>query len=503
MAPPTMLYTAESCHRLDRVAADLLGVTGIELMERAGHAAYQEMRRSWPRARNIAVFAGTGNNAGDGFIVARLAHRAGHRVTFALCGDEASLGGDALRAYQELIHTGLRATPVEHLNFQEHDLLIDALFGTGLNREITGPLAQLIDGLNRSGRPVLSLDIPSGLDASSGRVLGVGVRASVTVTFIAHKVGMHTGRGRSFSGRIVLASLGVPVIGEDQVVACAQLLIWNDQPAVLPLRSRHAFKNSFGHVLVIGGDQGFSGAVQLTAHAAARCGAGLTSVATRAEHAGFIAAAQPEIMCRGISHAADLEPLLAKASVIAIGPGLGRSSWAKELFERVIKCGLPMVLDADALNLLAARQSPPRWETGALVFTPHPGEAGRLLGVPASVIENDRIGAIYELRNRYGGSWVLKGAGSLILGASDPLPTICGGGNPGMATGGAGDVLTGVIAGLWAQGMTGNDAARIGVCLHAESGDRAALVGERGLMAGDLIGQLHRLVNGLPAVICK
>ena len=493
--PPISLYSAEGCRQLDQVAIVEAGISGIDLMERAGGAAYRELRRCWPRARDIVIVCGTGNNGGDGFVVARLARLAGLQVRLVLSGDASRLGGDALLAYQQLAATGLSVTPAHALRCDDADVIVDALFGTDLARDIAGPAATLIDSLNHASAPVLALDVPSGLDASTGRILGVGVHASVTVSFIAHKVGLHTGQGREHCGRIVLADLGVPTWVHERITPRAKLLAWDCGLPALPLRPRGAYKNSFGHVLVIGGELGFSGAVQLTALAAARCGAGLTSIATRPVHAPVIAAAQPELMCRGVEHAADLDALLAQASVIAIGPGLGRSSWGKALLEQAGRSGLPMVVDADALNLLAVQGTPMADEAGKRVFTPHPGEAGRLLGMTASGIECDRVGAIFKLRDRYGGSWILKGAGSLILGEDELLPGVCAGGNPGMATAGSGDVLTGVIAGLMAQGLASADAAKLGAGIHATAGDRAAVQGERGLMAGDLIERLRPLVN--------
>lgn len=253
-------------------------------------------------------------------------------------------------------------------------------------------------------------------------------------------------------------------------------------------RARDSHKGDFGHVVVIGGDYGFSGAVRMAAEAALRVGAGLVSVVTRAEHALTLNASRPEIMC----HAADkkLDALLVKASVIIVGPGIGQTPWAKKLLNSALKSKKPLLLDADALNILAKKpMKNARW-----ILTPHPGEAARLLKTTTNVIQRDRIRAINELQKKYGGVCVLKGAGSLVL-ANDKQLSLCTAGNPGMATAGMGDVLSGVIGGLAAQGIPLADAAKLGVLVHAMAGDMAAKEGERGMIATDLMCYLRKFVN--------
>jgi len=259
--------------------------------------------------------------------------------------------------------------------------------------------------------------------------------------------------------------------------------------AWLPPRPRASHKGDYGHVLVVGGDHGMAGAVRLAGEAAARVGSGLVSVATRLDHAAVIAAARPELMCHGVECARDLCVLLQRASVVAIGPGLGQSAWARELLAALLQTHSPLVVDADALNLLA--QEPTRRDHW--ILTPHPGEAARLLDMTTGQIQADRLYAVQALQQRYGGVCVLKGAGSLVC-ASGSI-AICEAGNPGMASGGMGDVLTGIIAGLLAQGLSLVDAACAGVYIHAKAGDRAAQEGERGLLASDLMPHLRQLVN--------
>lgn len=255
-------------------------------------------------------------------------------------------------------------------------------------------------------------------------------------------------------------------------------------------RIHDAHKGMFGHVLVVGGDYGTAGAVRLTSEAALRAGAGLVSAATHNEHIAAIIADRSEIMCHGVESAKELNSLLEKVTVIAIGPGLGQSKWSIKLFEKILKAPQPKVIDADGLNLLAQfPQKSDHW-----ILTPHPGEAARLLNCSTQEIQNDRVAAITALQKKYGGTIVLKGAGTLIMGITHTI-TICEAGNPGMASGGMGDALTGVIAGLLAQHFSLQHAAEIGVCVHAEAADLAATQGERGMLASDLMPFIRRLVN--------
>jgi hydroxyethylthiazole kinase-like uncharacterized protein yjeF len=263
---------------------------------------------------------------------------------------------------------------------------------------------------------------------------------------------------------------------------------------LLPQRDRAAHKGMFGHALVIGGDIGMGGAVALAAEAAARTGAGLTSAATQPAHVAAILARRPEIMVTGVTSGQELEPLLARPSLLVVGPGLGRSAWSEQMLQQATLCGLPLVLDADGLNILAAGRVVRESRHDNWILTPHPAEAARLLGITTADIQQDRPAAVIALQQRYGGVIVLKGAGTLVCGA-DGAVNICTGGNPGMASGGMGDVLSGIIGGLLAQGLNSIDAACLGVCLHAEAADIAAKQGERGLLASDLIAQLQPLVN--------
>ena len=493
------LHTAGGVREIERLAVAEGGLPGAELMVRAGEGAFRALARRWRGAHRIAVVCGTGNNAGDGFVVARRAREAGRAVRVFGVGDRRRLGPDAAAMLGALRAAGGEVEPFSASALRRVDVIVDALFGIGLSRPVRGEAAAAVSAMNEAAAPVAALDVPSGLDADTGRVRGAAVRAALTVTFIAGKRGLHTGAGPDHCGEIELDTLGVPGPLAARVPAAAARLDYDDGPpgrsSLLAARPRGAHKGHHGHVLVVGGEEGFAGAARLAAEAAARVGAGLVSVATRATHAAALSAARPEIMSRGVEDEHGLAALAERAAVVAVGPGLGREAWGERMFTGVLGLSSrPLVVDADALNHLAAlgADAPRR---GDWILTPHPGEAGRLLGAPAAEVEADRFAAASAIRARYGGVCVLKGAGTLVAAGRGPIG-VCVNGNPGMGTGGTGDVLTGVVAGLAAQGAGLAEAAALGVCIQGKAGDRAAARdGERGLLAGDLIGELRRLVN--------
>ncbi len=487
---PRALYGAEQVRALDRAAIDGCGIPGIELMERAGASAFAHLHARWPGVRRVAVLCGPGNNGGDGYVVARLARQAGIALVCFTVGDPARLRGDAAAAARAALDQGVRPRPFECSALAGAEVMVDALLGTGLEREVEGPFRNAIEALNGAGIPILAIDVPSGLHADTGCALGAAVKADATVTFIALKRGLYTGAGPDHTGPISFDDLAVPACIYEGLAPSASRLELAALTGSLPRRGRSAHKGHFGHVLVIGGEVGYSGAARMAAEAALRVGAGLVSLATRAVHAAQVTAGRPEIMAHPVERPGELQALLERAGVLAVGPGLGRAPWARGLLARVLESPLPRVLDADALNGLADEPQHGRgW-----VLTPHPGEAARLLGCKAREVEADRYAAVAAIQRRYGGVAVLKGAGTLVC-AGAGATAVCTHGNPGMASAGMGDVLTGVIAGLLAQGLAPFEAACLGVCLHAAAGDRAAQGGERGLIATDLMPHLRALVN--------
>jgi ADP-dependent NAD(P)H-hydrate dehydratase / NAD(P)H-hydrate epimerase len=482
------LYTAEQSRRIDRKAIDHCGIAGFELMNRAADAVFAALRRQWPDARRIAVFAGRGNNGGDALLVARRALESGLDVDAFV--DDAKPEGDAATARKTFLDIGGKIRSLHDArHFADVDVIVDGLFGTGLSRTIEGETASLIERINASGVPVIAIDIPSGLSADTGMRLGPTIRASATVSLIAWKRGLFTGDAADCVGARELAPLDVPSAAFDAVEPDATLIGGASFRALAP-REGNVSKGNYGHVLAIGGDTGMGGAIRLTSEAALRCGAGLVSVATRATHVAPLLAGRPELMPRAVEETKELDALLSRASVVAIGPGLGRDAWGVALWKRAIDTDKPLVVDADALNLLAEH---PR-DLADAVLTPHPGEAARLLGTDTKSVQADRFTAARELAKRYASVVVLKGAGSLVA-SPDGRVAVCPWGNPGMATAGMGDVLTGVVAAMRAQGLPAWDAACFAVGAHARAGDRAAGDTPRGLIASDLFAPLRELVN--------
>jgi len=411
--------------------------------------------------------------------------------------DSAQIQGDAALARQDWLDKGGSDS---HWHSAEHfitelnssDLLVDALLGTGLQRDVSGDWKVLIKQINQHRIPVLAVDIPSGLHADSGVVMGDCVRADRTISFIGLKQGMFTAAGVEYCGRALFDDLQIPADVYDAVEPSAIRLDVNNACRLMPAARRATdHKGKFGHVLVVGGGPGMPGAALMAALAAARSGAGLVSIATHSDHASQMVSQCPELMCHGVQSATELGKLLQRATVVVLGPGLGRSAWASDLFARVLDTDLPLVVDADGLNLLAREKATrSNW-----VLTPHPGEAGRLLASSTAEVQHDRFAAARQITTDYQAVCVLKGSGSLIHDRKDNI-AISTSGNPGMATGGMGDVLGGIIAALIAQGLELADAARLATWLHGRAGDMAAADGgERGMLATDLLPWIRLLMN--------
>lgn len=490
MRLPSPLYTAAQVRELDRRAIETHGIPGAELMRRAGAAVFEVVRARFAGARRLVAVCGPGNNGGDGYVVARLAREAGREAVVLTLGKRPA-AGDAARMREHAEAAGVVVQPFESGVLAQAGVIVDALLGTGLQREVAGEWRAAIEAIEAAGRPVVAADIPSGLNADTGAVMGAAVHASVTVCFIGLKLGLYTADGPDHAGEIVFADLGVPPAVYEGLEPAARRLAPDGLRGLLRPRPRNAHKGAFGHVLVVGGGPGMPGAARLCGEAALRTGAGLVTLATHPDHAAVINAARPELLAYGVRDAKDLAPLFERAAVIALGPGLGRDVWARTVFRAALGAGRPLVVDADGLNLLA--ESPSRREDW--VLTPHPGEAGRLLQRATAEVQRDRPDAAHQLAARYGGVCVLKGAGSLV--ATAQALWLCDRGNPGMASGGTGDVLTGIIAGLRAQGVSALDAARLGTWVHAAAGDDAAAEGEAGLIASDLFPRLRRRLHQL------
>ena len=491
---PTELYSAQQSRELDRIAIEEHSVGGYTLMRRAGRGMWQRILAVYPSVSAITVFCGSGNNGGDGYVVATVAKAAGIDVQVISVADTAKLTGAALTAFEQAKDAGIAIEQFSDVIEIAGELVVDALLGTGLNKNVSGEYLAAIKCINAAGLPVASADIPSGLCANTGSILGSAVQANLTVTFIGVKQGLLTGNGPACSGQLFYDDLALPSPVFDAVASTVKRLPENLFKQCLPARNKAAHKGSNGHVLIVGGDKGFAGAVAMAAEAALRVGAGLVSVATRPEHVAAIVARTPEVMVHGVSSGQELALLVEQTDVIVVGPGLGQSAWSEQLLQQVTAATVPLVIDADALNLLAAKRVIRQRRRDNWILTPHPGEAARLLQATTEEIQTDRFAAVTELQNTYGGVAVLKGSGTVVKGAHENI-YLCAAGNPGMATGGMGDVLSGVLGGLLAQGLSVDEAGQCGVLLHSTAADVAATNGERGLLATDVISELRILVN--------
>lgn len=497
-----LIYQTEQIREFERLAEERFAVSAQIMMQRAGKAAFDLLMKRWPQAAKIVVVCGGGNNGGDGYVLALLAHKHGLNVTICQVGDRTQLKDNAKQAYELCQAANISMHDFNEVADIGHpDVIVDAICGIGVHTELRENIATVIEKIMQIQAPILAIDIPTGVDADTGRILGKAIRATVTITFIGLKLGLLTGDGVAHSGELVLHDLDLP---QDLYAHCqpvAEKIRLATYEKYLKPRPRNWHKGLSGHVLIIGGDVGYSGAPRMAAEAALRVGAGLVTVACRAENAVGMNTNFPEIMCRGITHAHELESLMSRADVIVLGPGLGQSPWAQALWEVATSQAVSIVLDADGLNLLAEQNKAAVLRECAIsrskdnwILTPHPGEAARLIQSTPQIIQNDRLTACKRIEERYGGVCVLKGAGTLIF-AANTLPALCDKGNPGMATAGMGDILSGVIGGLVAQRIPIDDAAKLGVYTHAMAADLAAKDGERGMIATDLLPYLRQLSN--------
>jgi len=490
---PSAIFSASQVRELDRLASSQLGVPSFELMSRAGAQALRVLRRRWPDARGVVVLCGAGNNGGDGLVLARLAKAESLDVRVLAVAPPDRLKGDAKRALDECVAAGV---PIQRYAGDlggidpSRTVIVDALLGIGADRPLEGQFAATVAAANASGAPILALDIPSGLHADTGLPLGDAIRASATVTFVGLKQGLYLGRACDYTGAVELAGLGLPADLRRGLEPTLTRLTRAELERALPPRRRSAHKGTNGRLLLVGGGPGMAGAIRLAAEAALRVGAGLAYVAAHGDSVAAVRAGRAEVIVHAVDVATELDPLVALADAAVVGPGLGKSAWARACVRRLLDCALPLVVDADALNLLAESPVP----RGRWILTPHPGEAARLLGTSAEHVERDRLTAARTLATRYEAVAVLKGAQTLVA-APDSAPGVCDRGNPGMATAGMGDVLAGVIGGLLVQTRDLRASARAGVLLHALAGDDAAAGGQRGTLAADLMPHLRRWAN--------
>jgi len=512
----TSVYSAKQVLENEAIVARSQNIALYSLMEKAGKAAFSALEQHWPDARHLLILCGKGNNGGDGFIVARCAKEAGYQVQVALTCKESELKGDALLAFQAMVDSGLIPiySPEEEFKIETiitafcGDVIVDALFGIGFSGTLPADIKSVVSLVNQHAAPVLSIDIPSGLCATTGNVSSGDLTqqviiAQLTITFIVYKQGLLTGQAANVIGELQLAELQLGNAFKKQISSkvCRQVrpsFSNQNKLPVLPARLKTSHKGNIGLLLAIGGNIGMPGAIRLASEAGLRSGAGLVSVCCHYDNQALVFSGRPELMLAPTT-ASELSNSthLTKAKLAIIGPGLGVSTWAKAIFDFVINYSnshhLPLVIDADALTYLASEKckalSSCQW-----ILTPHPKEAARLLDCRIEEIEADRYSAVRRIAQKYNAICLLKGAGSLI---SDGERVIINStGNPGMASGGMGDILSGIIAALCLQHKNYLEAVCLAAYFHGLCADNIAdRQGERGILASDLFNELPAIIN--------
>lgn len=503
--PVERLYTRASILAIEERFIAGEGRIAFDLMKRAGAAVQRAISEKYAHISRVQVLCGSGNNAGDGYVLAALVHAdsasTGIGVEVLRIGRLPKRGETAYSAFEMARESGVPIIDMEdkEITTLDADLLVDALLGTGVTGTLSAGFGAAIRAINASSAPVLSIDIPSGMNPDTGTTADLLVEADLTVTFIGVKRGMVTGSGKSATGTLILDRLG---LSDSDYAGCSghRQFRWEQVKSRLPKIKTDAHKNRFGHLLIIGGDLGMGGAAIMAAKSALRAGTGLVTLVTRREHVSAALTNCPEAMTLGMETDSNKLAALYQSKIfdaLVIGPGLGRDDWGKRMLQEAAKFDLPSLVDGDGLSLLSHSTSGMRHLS---VITPHPGEAARLLDSPLRAVNADRFTAAVRLSTDYDTVTLLKGAGSLIAGAScdEEDICVCAQGNPGMATAGSGDVLSGIIGGFLAQGMNPLDATLCGATLHAAAGDLAeAQVGRRSLNATDLIAQIPVLLREL------
>jgi NAD(P)H-hydrate epimerase len=507
--------TSEEIKRIDRRAIEKYGIPGTVLMENAGRSVVLSMidRYGNLKGKRVSIVAGKGNNGGDGFVIARYLHNFNVKVDVFLTSRSSEIKGDARINLNILKRSGIPLCEKFSLKeldiyLKHSDIIVDAIFGTGLSSEVKKPFSDVINLINCSGKPVVSVDIPSGISSDAGEVLGIAVKADLTVTFVIPKRGILLFPGAEYAGVVKVADIGIPAkVIEEEDIRC-NLLTREEIRSLLPERRPDSHKGLFGHLLVIAGSVGKTGAAVMTGLSALRVGSGLVTIATPASLNNILEAKLTEVMTfplpetdvQSIALSAEniLIKLMPMMSAIAIGPGLSVHPETVRLVRRLItKSERPMVIDADALNSLAGYLDILKRSKVPLILTPHPGEMARLIGKTSKDVQKDRIRIAHDFAMKHRVYLVLKGARTVF---SDPDGNIYinTSGNPGMATAGTGDVLTGIIAGLISQGIDPLSALKSGVHIHGLAGDLSAEeLGDMGMIACDIIERIPRVIKSL------
>mgnify|MGYP001398326876 CR=1 FL=1 len=509
------VVTAKEMQALDRKAVKECGIPSLQLMERAGEGVVHALEQAHGpmREKSVSIVVGKGNNGGDGLVVGRLLMKRGAKVQVHILVDPTTFIGDTLAnftRYRDLGGMFIAPPPFSPsyilTSLKESELIVDAIFGTGLSKPIEGMFAEVVESINESHRPIVSIDIPSGLSGDTGTVLGSVIHATQTVTLAVPKRGLFLGQGITCSGDIVVADIGIPPVYTDEAVVMTQLITGSYVATQLPPRPRDAHKGTFGHVGIIAGSVGKTGAAVLTSQAALRTGAGLVSLATPETLNDTLESMLIEVMtvpipdipirAFGLSSVTPLLEFTNKKTAVAIGPGIGTHQETIAVVMALIpQLTVPYVIDADGLTAIAMNLAILNAASTPIILTPHPGEMAKLLGCTNADVSHNRLGAATELSQKTETIVILKGARTLIA-CPDGSVDICPTGNSGMATGGTGDVLTGIITGLLGQGLSPRTAAMVGVYLHGLAGDIAATAhGSCGIIASDLVASIPQAIT--------
>jgi NAD(P)H-hydrate epimerase len=513
---PLYLVTAQQMRELDRLTIEH-GTPGHVLMERAGAGATAALLKVFPQVRKkpVLVFAGKGNNGGDGFVMARLLKKAGVACEVILTGKKGDVKGDALRNLKAFARkrgriievTAADQLTVARKKLDKCALVVDALLGTGLSAPVRGFMAELIELINASGVPAVAVDTPSGLDTDRGVPLGTSVRAALTVTFGYPKIGLLQPAAKAYVGQLEIVDIGIVSEALATVSPQTTLLTQESVGALIRPRTLDAHKGDFGHLLVLAGARGKSGAALLSGGAALRVGTGLVTLGGPTSLNTIFSTALVETMtipmpeCEDGSLALNEDAAAAAVqgkSAVAFGPGVGVSRDTIGLTQWLLSTStVPLVIDADGLNCLATDLGGLRQARGSVILTPHPGEMARLAKISSDEVQSQRLAVARAFAREYRCYLILKGSRTVIA-APDGRAWVNPTGNPGMASGGMGDVLTGIIGGLLAQGYTPEHACQLGVFLHGYVGDRAAHEkGEVGIIARDLVDRLPAGIRDL------
>ncbi|KPV96609.1 Bifunctional NAD(P)H-hydrate repair enzyme Nnr [Pseudoalteromonas sp. P1-9] len=483
---PQFAYSAQQVKDNEAIVASQHNVEMYALMQQAAASVFQLLMLKYGNCDKVQVIAGGGNNGGDGYWVANYALQHELDVTVFSVKDVNQLAGDAKRAYLDYIKQGGKV--VDSLDTSA-DVYIDALLGIGFCGELSSEYSDVINHINQQHKPIIAVDLPSGLNATTGEVAKACINANYTVSFISLKQGLLSGNAKQHVGNLYFAGLGLADAFIEYVKPLSKLVNYDALKASLPVRHINSYKQQLGHVLLIGGDKPMPGAIRIAAESCLRAGAGLVSVATHPENRAIVVQGRYELMVHAVDHATELEPLIEKADVCVIGPGLGLSNWSKTVWQAIEKVNKPIIIDADGLNLLAQKPI----NLAHMIITPHSGEASRLLGIPSSEIELNRFDSVSKLAKQYNAIALLKGVGSLV--ANSHHTVINTSGRASMASAGMGDCLSGIIAGLIAQGMPNFEAVQLAVNIHGRAAEIAEQQGKRGMLVSDLYPLIRKLVD--------